>query len=296
MEFKNLYIKYCCPSNLLDTFTLQYKLRDNPVVPKWCERIESAQKKYKIDDPQRFYGVGSIESQLQDALNRINKCIQVINKFELIIDRTITSVDDQDTLNYLHHIFEVYHGLLDQQTHELWQRAPANVRKALADLNILVHRCESVQRNANPRHIVTYYGLPKDKMLDLDDYQYFTDKVEFGTVYLNYVEIGKTLEDLTLDQDQYISDHAFQSFHHYSADFNVKFWSNTNRQIESKRAIIKEYYDANQKFFENKRLPWGHPHLSSGSIPVADLVYSSNKKELLEELKTHQHVDSVLLI
>ena len=296
MEFKNLYIKYCCPSNPLDTFTLQYKLRDNPVVPKWCERIESAQKKYKIDDPQRFYGLGSIESQLQDALNRINKCIQVINKFELIIDRKITSVDDQDTLNYLHHIFEVYHGLLDQQTHELWQRAPANVRKALADLNILVHRCESVQRNANPRHVVTYYGLPKDKMLDLDDYQYFTDNIEFGTVYLNYVEIGKTLEDLTLDQDQYINDHAFRPFHHYSADFNIKFWSNTNRQIESKRAIIKEYYDANQKFFENKRLPWGHPHLSGGAIPVADLVYSGNKKELLEELKTHQHVDSILLI
>jgi hypothetical protein len=72
MDFKNLYIKYCDPSNPLDTFTLQYKLRDNPVVPKWCERIESAQTKYSIDDPRRFYGFGTIEEQSQDAVIRIN--------------------------------------------------------------------------------------------------------------------------------------------------------------------------------------------------------------------------------
>lgn len=223
MDFKHLYIKYSNPSDSLDTFTLQYKLRDNPVVPKWCERVELAQKKYTIDDPGRFYGFGNVDDQKADAVDRINTCIDTINNFETIVDRRLNSIDDQDTLNYLHHIFEIYHGLLDQQTHELWLRAPIAVRRALADLNILVHRCESVQRGATPRHVVTYYGLPKDQVLDTDDYAYFTDKVEFGTVYLNYAEIGKTLEDLAIDNDQYISDEAFKPFEHYSADFNVKF-------------------------------------------------------------------------
>ena len=296
MAFKSLYIKYCNPSDKLDTFTLQYKLKDNPVVPKWCERLESAQAKYSIDDPSRFYGFGTVEEQIQNSIDRINSCIENINSFESIIDRRLTDINDQDTLNYLHHIFEVYHGLLDQQTHELWLRAPNSVRRALADLNILVHRCESVQRNAMPRHVVTYYGLPKDKVLDIDDYAYFTDKITFGTVYLTYTEIGKTLEDLAFDNDQYIGDDAFQPFHHYSADFNIKFWSNTDRQIESNRAKIQAYYNANEKFFKNKQLPWGHPLLTSGSVPIADLVYKGNKRELLEELKTHQHVDSVELI
>jgi len=296
MSVANLYIKYCNPNNLLDTFTLQYHLRDNAFVPKWCERLESAQAKYSIDDLNRFYGFGSMEEQSQAAVSRINKCIKIINNSEKIIDRKLNDIFDQDTLNYLHHIFEIYHGLLDQQTHEFWQRAPNPVRCALADLNILVHRCESIQRGASPRHVVTYYGIPKDKILDIDDYEYFTDKVNFGTVYLNYVEIGKTLEDLAVDNDQYISDEAFQPFRHYSADFNVKFWSNTDRQIESKNAIIKEYYNANEKFFKNRKLSWGHKHLISGSIPLADLTYNGNKKELLEELKTHQHVASVDLI
>jgi hypothetical protein len=296
MEFKNLYIKYCNPDNPLDSFTLQYKLRDNSVVPKWCERIQSAQTKYSIDDPGRFYGFGTIKEQQCDAISRINSCIETINTFEHIIDRKLVKVNDQDTLNYLHHIFEVYHGLLDQQTHEFWQLAPGAVRRALADLNILVHRCESVQRSARSRHVITYYGLPKNKLLDVDDYKLFTDQIKFGTVYLNYVEIGKTLENLAIDNDQYISDKAFRPFCHYSADFNVQFWANTNRQVKLLHVKIKAYYDANIKFFKDKQLSWGHPHLASGLIPLADLVYSGSRKELLEELKTHQHVDSVVLI
>ena len=76
----------------------------------------------------------------------------------------------------------------------------------------------------------------------------------------------------------------------------MKFWTNTDRQIDSNRAIIKSYYESNKEFFEDIKLPWGHPHLTSGAIPVADLVYSGNKQELLDELKTHQHVGSVVLI
>jgi hypothetical protein len=296
MMFKNLYIAYCNPTDPLDTLTLQYKLRDNSVVPKWCEQVESAQKQYKIDDPKRFYGFGDINEQKIDSLNRINNCVKTINSFEKIIDRTLVDVSDQDTLNYLHHIFEVYHGLLDQQTHEFWQRAPETVRSALSDLNVLVHRCESVQRVTNPRHVVTYYGLPKTEILDIDDYKYFTDNYQFGTVYLNYVEIGKTLEDLALDDDQYIADEAFRPFKHYSADFNVKFWNEDSRQLHQKHVKIKYYYDANKKFFDQQGLYWGHPYLQNGSVPLADLVYSGNKRELLKELESHQRVREVTLL
>jgi hypothetical protein len=296
MMFKNLYIAYSNSKNPLDTFTLQYRLRDNSIVPKWCQRVEQAQDKYTIDDPGRFYGFGLIQEQIKDAIEQINNCIKTINEFESIIDRKLKDINDQDTLNYLHHIFEVYHGLLDQQTHEFWLRAPTQVQRALADLNVLVHRCESVSRQALPRHVVTYYGLSKTEVLNQEDYSLFEDAVSFGTVYLNYVEIGKTLDDLAVDNDQYIGDDAFRPFKHYSADFNVKFWSSDDRQVESNRATIKAYYDANSKFFESKKLPWGHPYLSSGSIPLADLQYTGNPKELLKELESHQWVTEVILL
>ena len=293
---KNLYIAYSNPTDPLDTFTLQYKLRDTSMVPKWCQQVEQAQSKYTIDDPGRFYGFGSIQEQTTDAIEQINNCIKTINEFETIVDRILKDINDQDTLNYLHHIFEIYHGLLDQQTHEFWLRVPKQVQRALADLNVLVHRCESVSRQARPRHVVTYYGLPKTEVLDQEDYSLFEDTVNFGTVYLNYVEIGKTLDDLAVDNDQYIGDDAFRPFRHYSADFNIKFWSSDDRQVESNRATIKAYYDTNSKFFESKKLPWGHPYLTSGNIPLADLQYTGSKKELLKELESHQQVKEVILL
>ena len=296
MMFKNLYIAYSNPTDPSDTFTLEYRLRDNSFVPKWCQQIRRAQSKYSIDDPGRFYGFGSIQDQTKNAIEQINNCVDTINEFELIIDRRLKDVNDQDTLNYLHHIFEVYHGLLDQQTHEFWRRAPKQVQRALADLNVLVHRCESVGRRALSRHVVTYYGLPKTEVLGQEDYSLFEDTVSFGTVYLNYVEIGKTLDDLAVDNDQYIGDDAFRPFNHYSADFNIKFWSSDDRQVESNRAIVKAYYNTNREFFESKKLPWGHPYLASGSIPLADLQYTGNSKELLKELESHQWVKEVTLL
>jgi len=296
MNFKHLYISYVNPQAPSDTFTLEYKLRDHAVVGKWCEQVEAAQDKYTIDDPSRFYGFGTVKAQVADAIDRINACIKIINKFEAIIDRSLTNINDQDTLNYLHHIFEVYHGALDSQTHELWQRAPKEVREALADLNILVHRCESTQRRALPRHVVTYYGLPKTKTLDEEEYKLFEDQNTFGTVYLNYVEIGKTLDDLTNDNDQYIFDTGFQPFRHYSADFVVRFWNDDDRQISQQRVKIKQYYDNHKDFFKQKQLMWGHPYLASGNIPLADLQYTGNRKELLKDLTTHQQVKQVILL
>jgi hypothetical protein len=264
------------------------------MVTKWISCVQSAQLRYDIDDPTRFYGFGTIEHQTNQALALINQCIDQINSFESIINRKLLQPDDQDTLNYLHHIFEVYHGLLDQQTHEFYQRAPKDVQKALADLNILVHRCESVYRGAKPRHVVTWYGLPKNVELSEEDYQWFEEGTKFGTVYLNYVEIGKTLEDLAHDNDQYIANEAFRPFKHYSADFNVRFWSDTDRQIEENRSIIKAYYNNNKQFFIERNFKWESPQLARGALPLADLI--DDKDTILSALESRQCVKSVLFI
>jgi hypothetical protein len=287
---QHLVIEYCDPNDQSDTVTLRYRLRDHSVVHKWIGRVEQAQAKYHIDNPGRFYGFGSIEQQTAYALEQMNLCIDTINRYQPIVVRRLANIRDQDTLNYLHNIFEQYHGLLDQQNTLYWNNAPDDVKIALADLNLLVHRCESIARGAQPRHVVTWYGLPKTETLADEDYQLFESNINFGTVYLNYVEIGKTLEDLAADNDRYISDEAFQPFRHYSADFNVKFWTRQDNQNDS---IIKEYYNKNSEFFAGKNLLWGDPKLAIGAIPLADL---DDDPALVEQLSTRQWVKSVNFI
>jgi hypothetical protein len=289
-----LLINYCDTNNPTDEITLTYKLRDHSLVGKWIDRVKLAQTQYEIDNPGRFYGFGSTEQQAEYALAKIEQCINIINQHQLIINRYPTDVNDQDTLNYLHHVFEEYHGLLDKQDTNYWLTAPDDVRVALADLNILVHRCESVGRGANPRHVVTWYGLPKTEVLDPADYKLFEPNIQFGTVYLNYVEIGKTFDDLAIDNDRYIGDDAFRPFRHYSADFNVKFWSTTDRQVAEHRAILNAYFQENSEFFAVRNLTLDHPYMVSGAIPLADLV--DDKETVVSVLETRQWVKSVNFI
>ncbi|NBR23671.1 MAG: hypothetical protein EBU08_07850 [Micrococcales bacterium] len=260
-----LVIEYAKPQDLADCLTLEYKLRDNPIVAKWIKKLQQAQQTYSIDDPARFYGF-DVNTET-DALVRINQCIDIINEYNPVISRHLSDINDQDHLNYLHHIFEVYHGLLDQQTSEFFKNAPAEVRKALADLNICVHRCETVSRLNFPRHVVTYFGLPKDSKLDIQDYQFAETTWPVGTVFLNYVEIGKTLLDLAIDNDQYIADEAFQPFCRYSADFVVRFYEQTAVMAQQQADLVNAYYDKHR----DKLGPW-HPSFTIGNFPLADLV------------------------
>jgi len=262
---KNLIIEYS------DTFYLRFRLRDHAFVSRWVERVQKAQSQYSIDDPDRFYGFGTLQEQTDQSLQLINKCIKTINHWRPIISRQLTEVTDQDHLNFLHNIFEVHHGHLGKQDTDEWSRIPKQIQEALADLNVLVHRCESVARGAMPRHVVTYYGLPKTETLIKDDYSLFEPLTQWGTVYLNYVEIGKTLEDLTLDNDRWIGDDAFKPWNYYSADFNVRFWRDDHRQIALLDSKIKEYYDNNRDFFESKGYDWGDYRLVRGGLPLADV-------------------------
>lgn len=282
--FTKLHIEYANPDDLQDFIVVQYRLRPTVITQRWVNKVLLAQQQYTIDDPHRFYGFGSYDAQVQDALDRVNHNITVINLHEQIIWRTLADVNDQDTLNYLHNVFEIHHGLLDQQDDQHWLALPKSVQLALADLNLCVHRCESVARGASPRHVVTWYGLPKTDMLDLEDY----DQVQYtwgaGTVFLNYAEIGKTLEDLAFDNDQYIAPGAFQPFRHYSADFVVRFYEQTPEQAMEKRAIIDAYYRNMKSFFGD----W-HPHYRPGNIAVADII----DRIPIEELETRQYIKSV---
>jgi hypothetical protein len=260
----------------------------------WIDQVLEAQKNYAIDDPSRFYGFGSLREQQQTAVLKINHCIDIINSHDYVITRKLESVDDQDTLNYLHHIFEIYHGLLDQQTHPFYTSASKTVQQALANLNICVHRCESAARGNRPRHVVTYFGLPKTKTLSDMHYNLFTDISEFGSVYLNYVEIGKTIEDLAVDNDRYIADQAFKPFRFFSADFVVNFFNSDLNAVFKKRDLVRDYYLSHSKFFLDRGYYMGHPHLNLGKIPLADL--DCDKQNVLQLIQTRQFVKSVTFI
>ena len=294
--YKNIVYTYTMFSTLHielgdDNFDLEFRLLDSPITELWIERMQT-RRSYTLDDPNRFYGFNSQAEEITIATKMITRCIDTINAHQLIIHRPFTNVYDQDCLNYLHNIFEQYHGLLDQQDTEYWNQAPDVVRQALAELNIAVHRCETASQGSLPRFVCTWFGMPKTKTLPLDIMkQHGVITPAWGSICLNYVEIGKTLEDLAHDNDQYIADIAFKPFNFYSADFNVRFYESIPN-LDG----MKTYYNTHSKFFNKRGLvDFNDPRLLSLKFPVAELAKHYNKEQLLDQIRQRQHVNKVYL-
>ena len=292
--FSEIHIEYSDVTGKLKPIVLRYSINNTPIAQRWAEKVKFCIENHTIDQPDRFYGFNDFQSEKARAIGAINKCCDTINNYQSIIDRRVEDTITQDTLNYLHHIFEVYHGMLDRP-HEFFVNAPIEVQKALAQLNIEVHRCEllveGTGRKILPRHVVTWFDLSRNDMLELDDYQHFNDYYEFGTLYLLYVEIGKTLEDLAYDDDQYISDEAYKPFRRFTADFTVRFYDSSAESWKNNRINMRAYYEANKDFFDSRNLPLSHPYNRPGNIPVAKLI--DKKIDCVNELKNRQFVSKI---
>jgi hypothetical protein len=277
-------------------FELKFRLLDSPITNLWVERMQS-RSIYPLDHPRRFYNFNSHKEEIVRAETMIQQCISTINQHQHIIDRPFTNVYDQDLLNYLHNIFERYHGMLDQQNHNFWNNAPESVQIALADLNLCVHRCESVTKSHNPKFSCTWFGMPKIKKLPVEQViEHASLHTQFGTVYLNYAEIGKPLEDLALDNDLYISDEMFQPFDHYSADFSVKFYNTTQSEVDQKLQMIKNYFDQHREFFQQRGYTdYSHPRLLPYNFPVAELETDLSPDKILAQIAARQFVTQVYI-
>lgn len=283
-------------------YSIKCQVLDHPIALQWVLRM-AMRRPYPLDDPQRFYQFDSMDKEVQKGLDSINKNIETINSYQQIIARRLESVNDQDTLNYLHHIFEIYHGGLDQQNHRFWNNAPENVRLALAQLNIDVHRCEglAVMRpdRTRPRFACTWFGLPKTETLDFDlQYQYGELGWSFGGVYLKYTEIGKPCIDLARDNDDYIADEMFKPFTHISADFEVRFHSQTQEQIDEKFDIAKNYFENRRDFFERFDI---YSSDDARILPfvfrVAQLIYEPGEEQtIIDNIAKRQYIQDVKFI
>jgi hypothetical protein len=285
-----LHIEFC------KNYTLDFKIHNTPLAKLWLEKMR-LRDPYPIDHPDRFYGFNSQEQEIDRAEKMIRGCISIINSYQPIIEREFTTVHDQDCLNYLHNIFERYHGLLNQKKTLWWLRAPQPVKKALSELNLAVHRCETTSRKLKPRFACTWYGVPTDTVLPEDVMKQCGEiNPTFGSVCLNYVDIGKTLLDLMIDKDEYISNEAFQPFSHYNPDFVVKFFEYSSKEVDSMLKNMQQYYQEHYDFFaERGYQQFDHVKLQPLQFPVASIIETVPREQIINNIQQRQLVTRVYI-
>jgi hypothetical protein len=118
-------------------------------------------------------------------------------------------------------------------------------------------------------------------------------QVTFGTVYLNYCEIGKTIEDLANDNDEYITDEAFKPFSHYSADFRISFY---DQDLNEKIPRMKQYFLENRDFFIARDIQSVYDIRALPlRFPVADLIDVRSQEEIISLIRLNQYVKQVTI-
>lgn len=291
--FRFLIVRLSQKDNHRATFDLRFKLESNQFVHKWTERYLTAQQRQDaISEPWAFYNLNDDWSEKR-ITEFINHHIDICNSYVPgMFDRKLDSVNDQDTLNYIHSVFEQHHGQIDDWlTNVLFEKHPTELRESLSHINQTVHRAES--HSKNPYLRVVYFDLPKEYTFDEEDYKLFTDTVDFGGAYILYADVGKNLESLSRDQDDH--HHDFVPNLHYSVDFTVRFYDITQQESQIRREQYQTFYESKKEYFEGKGYMWGDPRLTTGAIKLAQLIYG-DKEKLLKKISKYNNIQSVFLI
>jgi len=264
------------------TCDFNFRLESNHFVKKWLSRYKEAQQRgYPISEPDAFYNLNMdwSENRILDNINELIR--QMPNMFGGV---ELGSTDDQDTLNHIHSVFEIYHGSLDA-----WQGSGLTLeeQQRLSKVNQLVHRAENF--GADKRIRVVWFDLPKTKTYDIEDYKLFQNTKEFGGVYVMYADVGKNVESLAKDNDDH--HHDFVPNLHYSSDFIISF-----SDTKDNSALYEQYKIDNSEYFIDKGYDIGDPRLTTGNIKIAQLDSTQSQEDILDTLSKYNHVQSVYVI
>ena len=252
------------------SYDLTFDLIESSFLSKWIDQYKNIKyNNYSISEPWALYNLNP-NFQGKDVIKELNKHIDICNSYYNCFDKKISDPYDQNTLNYLHNLFSILHKK---------DIGNDNFKKSLSTINQLIHYCESLYGSKRVR--IVWFEGNRSNLFTNEDYKLFTTLVDFGGLYHLYSDVGKPLDDLAEDQDEYIT--QFCPNLHYSADCIIRFTSRSNTSANRIKENSRLYYQNHKEEFESWGYYWGDPKLSVGHIKLGQLVYN-DQEEILKNV------------
>ncbi len=212
-----------------------------------------------------------------------------------------------DALNRLHNHFEKLQGTVEQPgAHFL--AAPAHIRKAIGKLNTVCHEIESLiisQRKhvlapewTRPSQITSFFNAPRYELKDSHRQLFAQNQYDrhFGTVYMHWAQIGKTLFEVFRDEQapeiHATTCEAITHLKYYSGEFDIEW----GRDVARGTYI---WHDKQMQEFYTWLAKCGFdstdPQLSLGYLPIARVEvqksFGTDKPEQVWQLlQSHMNI------
>jgi hypothetical protein len=224
-------------------------------------------------------------------------------------------------MNRLHNHFERLQGTVEHMS-PYYLAASDQVKYAIRQLNLLCHEIENLvlsQRKmrtipewVRPSQITTFLGARRHELQPEHRELFVTNGYdrEFGTVYMHWCQIGKTLFEVWRDEkapdlnwddagniqyDTGAQCEAITALRYYSGEFDVE-WAQDIRWDQHAwwRDFLGGFYD----WLDQQGIDRNDPSLSLGYMPVGrvQLERSFGTKDMFEiwkQLETHLDIYSV---
>ncbi len=210
--------------------------------------------------------------------------LQLIQKIGLLEKKTI--------LNRLHNHFEKLQGTVNNLS-PYYKIADYETKYAIRQLNVLCHEIETlilsqqkqsyVPEWTRPSQITTWLHAPRYSLNDTHRELFLTNKYnrEFGTVYMHWAQIGKTLFEVFRDEAApELTDTVCEAITHleyYSGEFDIE-WAADMVYNDPTTPWHTEEQNKFHKWLINNNLDPNDPKLSLGYLPIGqvDLMKSFN--------------------
>ncbi len=281
--------------NNIDELTLEFETYDTPIAQKWAEELKAlVLRNPNLKENNRLYQFPD-QWKLEDIVAELKDRADKINNYKFYIPETIDLSINQELLNQLHKYFEEMRGGI-LNPGEYYLSAPDDIKVAIEDYNVLIHRTEDTLNAAvrginRPRIVITFQDRKRYE-LEEEDYDHFSLDIKFGEVYINYCEVGKPLWDVFKDNDKVVGDQNIRPLKWYSADMLIYFFNGGYRnRIDS----FWSWWDNNQAQLSSLGFTKNDKKLSIGHIPVAKLITDFPNQTVIKMISKFDKINRVYI-
>jgi hypothetical protein len=287
-----------------DTLTVTIDVADNSLSRKWLTALNHlVENNYHLEKNYCFFGFVESDRDAKYLCSQINNSIDAINRSGLgyviddffSVDNTIIPGEMHDgteaggvvheKMNNLHRYFEDLQGVSGRMS-EYYNRADANTRWHIRQLNLLCHEYESLVLSMRKAIVAPEWRRPSQLMcwlnaprftLDQEDYELFgveTINRNLGGVYVGVNKaVGKHHWEVFNDEgrDSRVSElvtSSMRSQTEAAGDFDIewannpgKYWWQQQRLAEFKQWLVDNNFDP-----EDKSLTIGHPQVGQVNL------------------------------
>jgi hypothetical protein len=278
-----------------EEFILHYDLYDTKIALKWFEELKHVILIEKIPiNNERFYNFTTNPWTQKKIADEINFRIAICNEeYPNLISYNVDENLTQEDHNRLHLFFEKYRGPV-LNPHPNYVDGSNAYRKAIDELNILIHRWEYLNSFGigNGRRCVFDFYSSRYPLEDKDYYEFKLAK-NFAELYINYCEVGKPLQDVWKDKDVIIGEDNIRPLKYYSADFGVKFKQTSKEKEQQDLKSFFEWFDRNENFLNNLGFYKNDPKISLGYIPVARCIDTHTEQFIIDNIEQKQFLKRI---